>query len=78
MGKICIQIRRIIILEWKDVKLIFAVFICLVIYQQAFGDIKGWDSKYSKKEVIILEEITVTEEDVEKETTESEEEPDCE
>lgn len=67
-------------LEWKDVKLILAVFICLVIYQQAFGDIKGWDSKYSKKEVIVLEEEKDVEklQSQEKETEAAKEEPEHE
>ena len=66
-------------LEWKDVKLILAVFICLVIYQQAFGDIKGWDSKYSKKEVIVLEEEEVEKlQSQEKETEAAKEEPEHE
>ena len=60
------------------IKILCVAFVLLFVWNQAVGDIQGWDSKYSKKEVIILEEITVTEEDVEKETEASEEEPDCE
>ena len=37
-----------------------------------------WESTIAEEEVTVLEEITVTEEDTEKKTEESEEEPDCE
>ena len=37
-----------------------------------------WESAIAEEEVTVLEEITVTEEDTEKKTEESEEEPDCE
>ena len=37
-----------------------------------------WESAIAEEEVVVLEEIAVTEEDVEKKTEETEEEPDCE
>ncbi len=37
-----------------------------------------WENAIAEEEVVVLEEITVTEEDTEKKTEESEEEPDCE
>jgi|TARA_B110000967_G_scaffold150847_1_gene154746 hypothetical protein len=37
-----------------------------------------WENAIAEEEVTVLEEITVTEEDTEKKTEESEEEPDCE
>ena len=37
-----------------------------------------WENSIAEEEVVVLEEIAVTEEDVEKKTDESEEEPDCE
>ena len=52
---------------WNIVKICVITFVLLFVWSSAFGDIKGWDSKYSKKEV--------KEEEKEVET---EEEPDCE
>ena len=57
---------------WNIVKICVITFVLLFVWSSAFGDIKGWDSKYSKKEV---KEETVKEEVKEVET---EEEPDCE
>ena len=45
------------------IKILCVAFVLLFVWNQAVGDIQGWDSKYSKKEV---KEETV------------EEEPDCE
>ena len=44
------------------IKILCVTLILLFVWNQAVGDIKGWDSKYSQKEV----------------KEETEEEPDCE
>ena len=59
------------------VKILVVLFVCLFVYNTAFG--KTITMNVDGKEIItitVLEEITVTEEDTEKK--ESEEEPDCE
>ena len=48
------------------IKILCVTLILLFVWNQAVGDIQGWDSKYSQKEV---------KEEVKEET---EEEPDCE
>ena len=61
------------------VKILVVLFVCLFVYNTAFG--KTITMNVDGKELIkitVLEEITVTEEDTEKSTEESEEEPDCE
>tara|TARA_Y100000996_G_C22373059_1_gene581837 strand:- start:95 stop:256 length:162 start_codon:yes stop_codon:yes gene_type:complete len=45
------------------IKILCVAFVLLFVLNQAVGDIKGWDSKYSQKEV---------------KEQETEEEPDCE
>ena len=49
------------------IKILCVAFVLLFVWNQAVGDIKGWDSKYSQKEV---------KEQIDQETVE--EEPDCE
>ena len=49
------------------IKILCVAFVLLFVWNQAVGDNKGWDSKYSKKEV---------KEEIDQETVE--EEPDCE
>jgi len=50
------------------IKILCVTLILLFVWNQAVGDIKGWDSKYSKKEVKEVKEVK----------EETEEEPDCE
>ena len=51
------------------IKILFVTFFLVFVWESAIAE---------EEEVVVLEEITVTGEDTEKKTEESEEEPDCE
>ena len=51
------------------IKILFVTFFLVFVWESAIAE---------EEEVVVLEEITVTGEDTEKKTDESEEEPDCE